>query len=317
MRNALILACVLAVVGYFGSKFYLHDKVTRNLDKLIAAAQPMVDISYEGVSSTFSGELGIDGVTVRVPAFADPVHIDSVRVITPGYFQLLGLTRFGSGDFEPPESFALAFRGLTMPVTADYLAAVAEARRAQLAAQGVADSSPECVGKYGFSPAMLQQLGYSSIVVDASAGYRLEAPHFIVDFTTNVADMYDVSVTLTFEGVPTPQSLAMRAYQPRLVNGRLEYVDRSLEERVMQLCTQQDLTEDAVIAARRDAFQTVASSNGIVFDEYVMDPYVEFLRGKDRFVLTAQPTEPVNLQQIGLYKPSDVPALLNLSAEAL
>jgi hypothetical protein len=138
-----------------------------------------------------------------------------------------------------------------------------------------------------------------------------------VDFTTNVAEMYDVAVTLTFEGVPTPQSLAMRAYEPRLVNGRLEYLDRSLEERVMQLCTQQDLTEDAVIAARRDAFQTVASSNGIVFDEYVMDPYVEFLRGKDRFVLTAQPVEPVNLRQIGLYKPSDVPALLNLSAEAL
>src|SRR5690606_37794519 len=108
MRNALILACILAVVGYFGSKFYLHDKVTRNLDKFIAAAQPMADISYEGVSSTFSGQLGIDGVTVRVPAFADPVHIDSVRVITPGYFQLLGLTKLGSGDFELPKRFALA-----------------------------------------------------------------------------------------------------------------------------------------------------------------------------------------------------------------
>lgn len=317
MRNALILACVLAVVGYFGSKFYLHDKVTRNLDKLIAAAQPMVDISYAGVSSTFSGELGIDGVTVQVPAFADPLHIDSVRVITPGYFQLLGLADFGSGDFELPESFGLAFRGLTMPVTADYLVAFAEARRAQLAVQTAADASPECVGKYGFSPAMLQQLGYSRIVVDASAGYRLEDQRFIVDFMTNVADMYDMTVTLTFEGVPTPQSMAMRAYQPRLVNGRLEYVDQSLEERVMKLCTQQDLTQEAVIAARRDAFQTVASSNGIVFDEFVLDPYVEFLHGKDRFVLTAQPAAPVNLLQIGLYKPSDVPALLNLSAEAL
>ncbi|MGH8196344.1 MAG: hypothetical protein ACREQ8_18410, partial [Woeseiaceae bacterium] len=105
---------------------------------------------------------------------------------------------------------------------------------------------------------------------------------------------------------------------PRLVGGRLEYVDRSLEERVMKLCTESEkLPVETVIAARVDAFQAIAGQNGIEFDEYVIDPYVEFLRGKDRFVITAQPLEPVNLARLGLYKPSDVPALLNLSAEAL
>jgi hypothetical protein len=48
-----------------------------------------------------------------------------------------------------------------------------------------------------------------------------------------------------------------------------------------------------------------------------VSPRIEFLNGKDRFVITAEPIEPVNLLQIGLYKPSDVPALLNLTAEAL
>lgn len=45
-----------------------------------------------------------------------------------------------------------------------------------------------------------------------------------------------------------------------------------------------------------------------------MDPYREFLNGKPTFIISAQPTKPVNLSQIGLYKPTDVPALLNLSA---
>ena len=86
----------------------------------------------------------------------------------------------------------------------------------------------------------------------------------------------------------------------------------------MKLCTEEEeLPAETVIAARVDAFQAAAGTSGIEFDEYVIDPYVEFLNGKDRFVITAQPIEPVNLLQIGLYKPSDVPALLNLTAEAL
>ena len=57
--------------------------------------------------------------------------------------------------------------------------------------------------------------------------------------------------------------------------------------------------------------------NGIEFDEYVVEPYKEFLAGKSTFVLTAKPNQPINLSQIDLYKPSDVPALLNLSGEVL
>lgn len=317
MRNLLILAGVLGVVGYFGSKFYLHDKVTRNLDTVIAAVQPMVDIDYEGVSSTFSGELGIDGVTLRFAQFADPLRIDSVRIETPGYFDLLGLADLGGADFELPESFGVAFRGVNVPVGADYFEPF-DAMRAQTVAEQPADPAADCVGKHGFAQDTLRELGYSRLLIDASVGYRIDNGRFVVDLVNNVAEMSDMAVTLTFEGVPTPQAMMMRAFQPRLVNGRMEVVDRSLGDRVMKLCTEaRQLTDDVVIAARKDAFQETASAMGIVFDQYVMDPYVEFLRGKERFVLTAQPIEPVNLLQVGLYKPSDVPALLNLSAEAL
>lgn len=46
-----------------------------------------------------------------------------------------------------------------------------------------------------------------------------------------------------------------------------------------------------------------------------MEPYKEFLAGKSTFILTAKPSNPVNLSEIDLYKPSDVPALLNLVGE--
>jgi hypothetical protein len=315
MRNALILAGVVVVAGYFGSKFYLHDKVTTNLDTVIAAVKPNVDIRYEGVSSTFSGELGIDGVTIRFAGFSDALHVDSVRIVTPGYFDLLQLADIGQSDFEMPESLAIAFRGVSVPVGADYFAPF-EAVRAQALQREPLEPAAACTGRHGFSQEQFRELGYGTLLVDASFGYRTENGRFMLDFVNNVADMFDMAVTLTFDTVPTPQTVMMGAFQPLLVNGRMEYVDRSLEERVMKLCTERHgLPPEAVIAARKEAFQEAGGAMGIVFDEYVMGPYTEFLQGKDRFVMTAQPVEPGNLLQIGLYKPSDVPALLNLSAE--
>ncbi|HET6629577.1 MAG TPA: hypothetical protein VFG91_07360 [Woeseiaceae bacterium] len=321
MKQLLILAALLGAAGYLGSKFYLHDKVSRNLDLVLEAARPAVDVQYEGVSSTLSGDLSIDGITVHMAGFADPVHIASVKLVTPGYFHLLDLASIGSGsggELDIPDELGIAFEGIRVATDADFMRAVEEARRAEYGVQEVADPAASCVGTRGFSAGTLRQLGYRELVIDAGVGYRQVDGKLLIDVSTDVAEMYDLSMVLTFDSMPTPQTVMMGAFQPRLVAGRLEYVDRSLEERVMKLCTEvEKLPVETVIAARVDAFQAVGSANGIEFDEYVIDPYIEFLNGKDRFVITAEPIDPVNLLQIGLYKPSDVPALLNLRAEAI
>lgn len=320
MRNLLVGACLLAAIGYFGSKFYLHDKVSRNLDTVLTAARPYVDVEYEGVSSTLSGELSVDGITAHVTGYKDPIQIDSVSIVTPGYFDLLKLFNTGSRsgqDFEIPDSLAIAFRGVSVDVNADFMEAVSAARQAQFNAKQIADPLAECVGTYGFTADMLKQLGYSKLVVDTAVGYRQENNRLVFDMSTNIENMYDLSFVMTLDRMPSPQSIAMGGYQPRLVDGRFEYIDRSLEERVMKLCSaESEIPAETVIAARVEALQTMAGASGIQFDDYVIDPYIEFLKGKDRFVVTAKPIEPVDLTQLGLYKPGDVPALLNLSAEA-
>jgi hypothetical protein len=77
------------------------------------------------------------------------------------------------------------------------------------------------------------------------------------------------------------------------------------------------LTDEEIVAAQMDKLQYIGEVYGIEFDEYVIEPYTEFVKGKSTLIVTAKPTEPVSLSQISLYKPSDVPALLDLSAEAL
>jgi hypothetical protein len=68
--------------------------------------------------------------------------------------------------------------------------------------------------------------------------------------------------------------------------------------------------------AQVDSFRAVGEMYGIEFDQYIIDPYKEYLLGKPTLVVTAQPTNPVAFSQIDLYAPGDVPALLNLAAVA-
>jgi hypothetical protein len=68
--------------------------------------------------------------------------------------------------------------------------------------------------------------------------------------------------------------------------------------------------------AQIESFEFVGETYGIEFDQYMIDPFKEFVLGKSTLVITAQPSNPVAFSQIDLYKPSDVPALLNLAAIA-
>ena len=98
---------------------------------------------------------------------------------------------------------------------------------------------------------------------------------------------------------------------------RLEMTDRSLNERVADYCARRGLSAEEILQAQLDAFKFIGVENGVEFDEYVLDPYLEFIGGKSTLIVTARPNEPVAMSQIDLYKPSDVPALLNLEATAL
>ena len=102
MKKLIALVLIVAGCGYFGAKFYLHYRVSAGLDDALLMASSFADIEYRGVSSTMSGELSIDGITVRLAGFRDPLYIDKLSMITPGFFYLLNLVELGQSgaDFE-------------------------------------------------------------------------------------------------------------------------------------------------------------------------------------------------------------------------
>jgi len=148
--------------------------------------------------------------------------------------------------------------------------------------------------------------------VSLSMSYRQDDRDLFVDVSADVTEMYRIDATMKFADRLTPEALMGGRYRPRLAEGRLEYHDLSLNRRTAELCAAQGLSPEEVRLAQLESFAASGIENGLEFDEYVIEPYKEFLDGRSTFVLTAKPGEPVQFSQISLYKPSDVPALLNL-----
>ena len=321
MKNLIIGAVILGVAGYGGSKLLLHHKVGEGVDQAVMAVSPFVNIEYDGVSSTMSGELTIDGIEARIDGFDDPIYIERLGIDTPSYFSLLSLAdirqNFQSPDDVIPEYFGLLIEGVHMRVSSDYFKKAYAASVDKISAEDLKEDAARCTGKYGFSPDTLSNLGFTDQVVSVTAHFRRGDGEFSVEMTSVVKDMWAIDANLSLAGDMVSEMAKGPRFRPRMKDMRVVYEDQSLNARVEKFCGQLGLTQEEIHAAQLEKLRYMGEVYGVEFDEYVIDPFIEFLGGKSTLVVTARPSEPVSLSQISLYKPSDVPALLDLSAEAL
>jgi hypothetical protein len=321
MKNLIVWAIILGVVGYGGSKLLLHYKVGNGVDQAVMAMSPFVNIEYDGVSSTLTGELTIDGIRAQVTGYNEPIYIERLGIDTPSYFSLLRLADISENAKSPddvvPEYFGFIVEGVRMRVNADYFKEVYSASVEDISADALQDDAARCTGKYGFSPDTLTNFGFTDQVVSVAAHFRRGEGDYIVELTSDIEDMWSIDASLTLAGDMVSEFSKGPRYRPRMKNMRVVFEDDSLNTRVEKFCGRLGMSAEEIRAAQLEKLRYMGEVYGIEFDEYVIEPYTEFLAGKSTLVVTAKPTEPVSLSQITLYKPSDVPALLDLSAEAL
>ena len=317
MKGLIISAVSLGALAYGGSKAYLHSEVGDAMDMAVLMMSPYADIEYSGVRSTMSGELTIEDIRINLHDYRDAIEIDRVGIDTPSFLYLIKMSDYMSMQTNGlPDSFGFLIKGLHVATDADYyddLYAMGETMRETAAEE---NTTTMCTGKYGFSPATLQDLGYDEQVFSMSVSVNNDGGQFNLDVATDIEEMWSVEANLSLAGDLMTELMKGTAYRPRLRDMTIDYTDLSLNDRVREHCGSLGMTDEEITAAQVDAFQFYGESNGIIFDEYLMDPYVEFLNGKSRIRITAKPNEPIAMSQIDLYKASDVPALLNLEAQA-
>lgn len=317
MKKLIIWAIILAGLAYGGAKLYLHNKVSDTMDVTVAMLSPFASIRYDGVASTMSGELTVDGVIVRIHGFRDEIFIDRIGIDTPSFLSLIELSDLVQMQADSfPKTFGFIVGGLRIPANADYYEMMYEATLKEHGASDATEAAAECTGKYGFSPRALAALGYREQVFSMNMSLRDLNSSYALDVLMSMEDMWDVDASVGLAGnLMTEMAKGLR-YRPRLADLRLQFTDRSLNDRVEKYCRLRGLSAEETLKAQMDAFKYSGQYNGIEFDEFMLDPYAEFLAGKSTLEVTAQPNEPVAFSQIDLYKASDVPALLNLEASA-
>ena len=317
MKNFIIWAILIVALGYGGAKFYLHSEVSDAMDMVVLMISPYADVEYDGVGSTLSGELTVDGVRIRIDGYTDDLTIDRIGIDTPSFLSLISLSKLSSkGPDAMPEQIGFLIEGMRIPANADYYDDFYEFSLLASGAENAESAGAECTGRYGFSPAALSALGYQDQVMSMYMSIHDEDSHFSFDMQVHMDDMWDMDASVSLAGNMVAEMMKGQASQPRLRNMHVEFTDRSLNERMSKYCEQRGLSEAETMRAQIESLQTFGESNGIEFDQYIIDPFKEFLLGKSTLIISAQPSNPVAFSQIDLYKPSDVPALLNLAAVA-
>jgi len=316
MKKFTIWAVILAGLAYGGAKAYLHSEVADSMDMAVLMMSPYATVEYAGVRSTMTGELTIEGIRVKLHDFRDDFVIDRLGIDTPSFLSLVKMNDYMSmrGD-SLPDSFGLLIEGLHLQTDADFFKEVYEFGATARGSVGEPTASAMCTGKYGFAPDTLQALGYSEQVFSMAMTVHNRGRDFELEVQSGIENMWEVDANLTLAGDLLNEMLKGASYRPRLSKLTIDYTDRSLNSRIRKLCKSLGLSEEETLKAQMDAFKYQGESNGIVFDEYLLEPYLEFLKGKERIKFTAKPNEPIAMSQIDLYKASDVPALLNLEAQ--
>lgn len=320
MKAILIGAVLLVGLAFGAAKFYLYYKVSEGMDSAVLAISPYAQIEYGGISSTITGELTVDDVKVVIKGYSDGFTIGRLGIDTPSFLSLLSLSDFAAGtpsaSNETPEYFGFIAEDMRIRTKTDYYKDYYQAIIKQLAPADIRQRGVQCVGKYGFSPKVLQALGYDEIIASMTIGLSQTENSFITQMNVDAVDMLNLEMNLQIAGNLMAGVASGPYYRPKMSDLTLKITDQSLNARVEKLCTKLGLTPAQILAARLNALQYRGKSNGIEFDEYVIDPYKEYLAGKSTLIITARPREPLDLARIEKYKPSDVPALLNLEAVA-
>jgi len=317
VKNLIIWAIILGAVGFFGTKWYMHKRVGEGVDMAVLMMSPWAQVEYDGISSTLTGELTMDGVSTYISGFQDELRIDRIGIDTPSFLTLMELGDIGTGMTsvpEVPEYFGFIAEGVRIPTNADYFKKFYRMVLQETGIDDADDPAAKCVGKYGFSPEALKGLGYDEQVFSMSVIFRQQETTYAMEMKADIEDMWEMDAVMTLAGDMTGELMKGTAYRPKLREITIEFKDDSMIRRVNKYCDRLGLNAEQIRAAQMDKLDYMGRSNGIVFDEYMTEPYKEFLDGNKTIPITARPNEPISMTHIDLYRPEDVPALLNLEA---
>lgn len=313
-RRQLKAAAVVAVVAiavYGGLKLAMHYQVERALQDLETALAGRAQLSYGAIETDLRGEAKVHDLSVLPAGAPQPIKVDLARMTGPhvGYFLM-------EQDKRPPQ-LKLELLGVHVPLDPAMFSAMKD-QLAETATSAAADGDG-CGTNDGLSPALLNTLGMTELVMDMSTSYRMDEDRrqLAADVALDLEGIENIQGSITLGDV-SPRILEGDSVQmdtlPTLVDLNLGVrVEPAFAEQYVSACAQKrGQSEDDFRKHLVDEAKSGMAGAGLHLGPGLADALNTFHHQWGNVSLAMHPAEPVNLLALLLGKATDWQRMLGL-----
>lgn len=313
LGKLLVFVLVGSGVAYGGLKGYIHYKIKKQVDTLVASAAPFADIEYGSIGSSLDGAVNVDDIVVYPRGVNDSVSIEQLRLITPGLeFLLNGSESMRSGEL--PERMGMQFRGARFNLKGRLAQLLEQAEAGQTGRQPSADQP--CALNRAFATAQYRELGLSELVFDTDFLIErgLTPSQMVMKMGYSLHGVEQANFTMALEGMGD-NIMSVALATPLLKNLTVSYKpDADFGRKTLDYCAGLQGTDVPSFISQLfdNSDEFFAAQLGFVPGPGIRAALREFMESQGEVRIAAQPNSPLDMNTIHLYKPEDWPNLFGL-----
>jgi len=319
VKNTIISLFVLAIAGYGALKLYVFYRAKDNFQQILYCAgmpRQAVDapprsrnFDYDHISASVFGPIGIQGLKIRFPAIDEEIHFGEI-LLTYDYDEDLKTC---------PTPKHINFTINHMKLNVSLLDKIEKEQEKFRQQRGIEeDPVPELVSRLGYTSLYkhaldFRALGYDELDMNISFDLAFDTDNKQASFTIHerIKDLGDFKVMFTVDSMVKNINSAVLGVKVK--EASIEYQDGSYIGRLFKMFAQKNNEDvDAYRKALVSGMTSDFSSKQIKLGEDSLKNLQNFLLDPKRLIVTMYPYQPVGIQSIKMYKPGDVPMLLNL-----
>ncbi len=297
------LLAVLAIAVIIKVSLWLSVRSIMN--DTAARLSPIMEVSYEGITSSLDGRVGLTGLDVKIPAIGDRIKVEQAEL---KFKSLLELLRFREslGQGKVPEQLAMAFKGIKLDIHGPLMEVLSQ----QPAERSIytAMSQVACGDSTSIDADDLLNMGYRSLESDAEFSYTYQpaAQSLIFSLTADARGMGRYKVSMGLANMSDKPG-DLRVNPPRLSTITVEVDDNEYQRKVHAYCAakmgQDEKTYLDTAVGKLDAS---LKSQRVALDDKVLQAMKAYYQDPRSLRLELRPTEGVHWNGLEFFDAADV-----------
>jgi len=313
LKHLVVFTLLGVGVAYGSVKGYVHYKVKKQVDRMVATAAPFADIEYGSIGADFQGRVMINDLVVYPRGVNDAVKADQLRVITPGLeFLLTGSDSVKRGEL--PERMGIALQGARLNLNGRLAEMLKQAEAAQLGqkpAEGIA-----CSLSRNFITAQYRELGLEELVFDTGFSFErgVTASQLVFKMDYSIRDAEQAEFTITLDGFGN-SLMSVAVARPQLRSVTMNFrPDAEFSHKTLEYCAgKQGVDLQTFVNGLFDqADEQYMQDLGFVPGPGIRAAMKELMQNAGELSVVAQPGSTLDIKTVHLYKPEDWPDLFGL-----